>query len=77
MKKVFVYALSALFAISVMTQIPAQAATTHHCKKIYNEKRTMHHKKCVTGGAAGITHKNATETKTKKEKPMKKRHKKY
>lgn len=76
MKKSFVYALSALFALSVMmTQIPAQAAITHHSKKIHHEKRMLHHKKGVTGGAASITKKNVTGT--KKEMPMKKEHKKY
>lgn len=77
MKKVFVYALSGLFALSMITQIPAQAATTHHGKKIHHEKRTMHHKKGITGGAASITHKKSVESKTKNEKPMKKEHKKY
>lgn len=79
MKKSFVYALSAVFALSVMmAQIPAQAATTHHhVKKVHHEKRMMHHKKGMTGGAAGITKKHTTGTKMKKEKPMKKQYKKY
>lgn len=37
----------------------------------------IHHKKGITGGAASLSKKNATETKTKKEKRMKKEHKKY
>lgn len=78
MKKSFVYALSALFALSIMmTQIPAQSATTHHGKKIHHEKRMIHHNKGVTGGAAGLSKKQATKTKTKKQKPMKKEYKKY
>lgn len=63
MKKNFVYGLSALLVASMMmAQMPTQAATKDVKKPPH--QRVIKQQKGMTGGAASVTDKKTTETKT-------------